>query len=347
MSLANQVSSAGFYVNEGGTGKRLRADALADRLVTRQWGLEPTLILVILGLSALLHSMQGYRFVILNVYFLPIALAGFFLGRYRAGVMALLCVLGVSIVTAVDLADPFAGGSPLVVALAVAVWGAVLGLTALLIGTLSDERFHKLSELHDAYVGVVEVLTQYLQSAHPRLKARSIRVAELSQRVAALLKLSMQEIDDIRVGALLYDVGHIEITTRVIRRAMDTLDANSLKAEPQTIQGTDLMLSLGSVLNGAVPFLLSQQEGRIEGNQETSADALLGAKIIRAVRAYDALTESAAGGRQLLPAQALQSLRADNSQTYGARVLTALEQAVRTAPVPSHRPCSEDTITMR
>jgi response regulator RpfG family c-di-GMP phosphodiesterase len=123
-------------------------------------------------------------------------------------------------------------------------------------------------------------------------------VAELSQKTAVRLKLSPREVDDIRVGALLYDVGNIEITTRVIRRAMDTLDADSSKAEPHTIQGTDLMLSLGSVLNGAVPLLLSQQEGRGEGDDGAS-DASLGARIIRAVRAYDALTDGAASDTRI------------------------------------------------
>ena len=80
----------------------------------------------------------------------------------------------------------------------------------------------KMEELHEAYVGVVEVLSQYLQSAHPRLKAQSGRVAELSQAMAVALRLSPKEIDDIRVASLLYHVGSIEITTKVIRRAGET-----------------------------------------------------------------------------------------------------------------------------
>ena len=192
-----------------------------------------------------------------------------------------------------------------------------------LIGTLSDERTSKLHELHDAYVGVVEVLSQYLQSAHPKLKARSTRVAELSQQVASRLKLSARDIDDIRVGALLYDVGNIEITTRVIRRAMDTLDADTSKLEPQTIQGEDLMLSLGSVLNGAVPLLLNQQEGRPQENDPGKVP--MGARIISTVRAYDALTEGAAKGQRLTQAAAFAELRSNKAGGYDANVLTALE----------------------
>ena len=43
--------------------------------------LEVALILVCLGLAALLHVMQGYKIVILNLFFLPVVLLmGFELG---------------------------------------------------------------------------------------------------------------------------------------------------------------------------------------------------------------------------------------------------------------------------
>ena len=310
--------------SEGTTQASFRSpDDLTHKSSQQQRLLEVMIIVLTMGITVLLYRMQVYRMVILNLYFLPVTLSGFFLGRYRAGVIAVLCVLGASIVTAMSLSD--AAGTPLLTAFAVAVWASVLGLTALLTGTLSDERTGQLEELHDAYVGVVEVLSQYLQGAHPRLKARSIRVAELSHNVAARLKFSPREIDDIRVAALLYDVGNIEITSRVIRRAIDTLDSDTGKQESQTIQGMDLMLSLASVLNGAVPLLLNQQDGH-DGCQDDSSNAPLGARIISAVCGrYDGLTEGASGGHRLEPAAAIRGasqsfarLRSGDSVGLGA-----------------------------
>jgi HD-GYP domain-containing protein (c-di-GMP phosphodiesterase class II) len=312
----------------------LKAKALHQQRI-----LEVSLILLAIGITALLFRMQGFKIVILNLYFLPVVISGFFLGRYRAGVLAVLCVLGASIVTAMGLFDVIGANSPLVTALSVAVWAAVLGLTAILIGTLSDDRASKLEELHDAYVGVVEVLAQYLQGAHPRMKARSIRVAELSHNVATRLRLSPREIDDIRVGALLYDVGNIEITTRVIRRAMDSLDTDSSKAETQTIQGTDLMVSLASVLSGAVPLLITQQENRSPAEIGAMGNIPLGAQVIASVRAYDALTEGAAGDHRLTPSAAIHELRAGKPSPYDPAVLAALERVVlqndRSSPLSS------------
>ena len=305
---------------------RIADDEMSSKLLHQRRLFELMIIVLALGITALLFRMQGYKLVILNLYFLPVTLAGFFLGRYRAGVVAVLCVLGASLVTVMSLSD--AAATPLVTAFAVAVWAGVLGLTALLTGTLSDDRTSQLEELHDAYVGVVEVLSQYLPGAHPRLKARFVRVAELSHNVAARLKFSPREIDDIRVAALLYDVGNIEITSRVIRRAIDSLESDTCKNEPQTIQGMDLMLSLASVLNGAVPLLLNQQDARQD--RRTPWPAMLHWEHASS-RRYVTMTRSRKGPTRDIewtPWQRFTNWRTNRIPAYDPAVLAALERLV-------------------
>jgi K+-sensing histidine kinase KdpD len=126
----------------------LEEDGFEKSVTTSQRAAEISLILVTLGLTVLLYQMQGYKMVILNLYFLPVVVSGFFLGRYRAGVMAVLSVIGASAVMAMSLSELSRTSSPLVIALAVAVWAAVLGLTAVLVGTLSDERANRLKLFH-------------------------------------------------------------------------------------------------------------------------------------------------------------------------------------------------------
>ncbi|MCA9054532.1 MAG: hypothetical protein KDA75_11885, partial [Planctomycetaceae bacterium] len=120
--------------------------------------LELMLIIVTAGLAAVLYSTEAMKMVALNLFYLPVVLAGFFLGRYRAGVLALLSVVVATIVIATDITGFANAQSPLMVGLAVTLWGAVLGLTALLVGTLCDDLTAKAIEAHEAHVGVVEVL---------------------------------------------------------------------------------------------------------------------------------------------------------------------------------------------
>ena len=100
-----------------------------------------------MALTCLVYKTDGYRLVTLNLFFLPVVLAAFFLGRYTAGILAVFCVSTTSIVCVLQLDDFASFTSPLAIGLAVTVWGAILCLTALLVGTLSDERSAQAVEL--------------------------------------------------------------------------------------------------------------------------------------------------------------------------------------------------------
>ncbi|MBI1903100.1 MAG: hypothetical protein HYS13_18525 [Planctomycetia bacterium] len=287
--------------------------------------LETMLVLIAAALACLLHYTAGMKMVVLNLFYLPVVLAGFFLGRYRAGALALLSVIAATIVVAADLDAFLPGSSPIMVALAVTVWGASLGLTAILVGTLCDERDRKAVEAHEAHVGVVEVLARYLQSANPRLEHQALRVARLSAKVGERMFLPTKEIDDIRVAALLIDMENIEITARVIRKAFDELEDSGTKGVQRTFSGTELVRSLGSTLRGAFPLLLMQ--ATVDGETPT-ADVPLAARIIRTVRAYVQLVDSRADDETRSPAQAIDDLRCDVDADHLPAVLDSLETIV-------------------
>jgi K+-sensing histidine kinase KdpD len=293
---------------------------------------ELMLIVVVTGMAYLLYCMGAYKIVVLNLFFLPVVLAGYFLGRTNSGVLALFSVLVVTIAVTVDLESFVIHSRPLIVVLVLSIWGASLGLTAILLGTLCDERARTLKDLHTAYVGVVEVVAKYLQSANQKVKARATRVAELSQEVALQLRMTQREIDDIRVAALLHDLGNVEITTRLLTRAVDALEANPDVAERNTFSGLDLVHSLGAVLSSAMP-LLAAQDGTAKQvlDYDTTVGATsvpLGGRIIHAVREYDALVHGSAGNKRWSPAEALQIMRKDISAAHDETVLAAIEQVI-------------------
>ena len=294
--------------------------------------LEVMLIVVVLGMAYLLLHMDFYKVVILNLFYLPVVLSGYYLGRSSAGVLALFAAIAVSMAATLSVTGFTGNDMPLMVGLVLVVWAANLGLTAILVGTLSDERSTKIEELHEAYVGVVDVLTTYLHSADPRIQARSVRVAEVSQQVAEALHLCRQDVDDIRVAALLHDVGNVEITTRLISRAVDTLEARNPVETNHTFLGTDLLQSLGTVLHRAVPLVLNQDDAIREavtterGGVET--DMPIGAQIIRAVRQFISLTATGDGRPAMSPQAAMQQLQANHSELYDPKVLEALEGVV-------------------
>lgn len=296
--------------------------------------LEVMLLIVTAGLAAVLYHTDSMRLVVLNLFYLPVVIAGFFLGRYRAGVLSLLCVVFATIVIAQDLNGFANANSPMMVGLGITLWGAVLGLTSLLVGTLCDDRITKSVEAHEAHVGVVEVLARYLQAANPHLESRAKRVADLCESVAKKMRLSAKEIDDIRVAALLMDIENIEITARVIRKAVGELEDDG--ASSKTFHGSDLVQSLGSVMSGAFPLLLNQTGSNSEDFNRPEVP--FGARIIRVVRAYVDLADDPWESGDVKPLEVVEQLRGDAESDYHPAVLHALEEVVDLIPSRKSEP---------
>jgi hypothetical protein len=302
--------------------------------------LELVLIVIVVGMACLYFKMGAQRIIVLNLFYLPIVLSGYYLGRLNTGVLALFCSLVVILVSTSDSAGFAAFDSPILVYLALAVWAAVLGLTAIIVGTLCDERAATVNELQEAYVGVVEVLSKYLQTGDTTGNADSNSVVKLSQDVASDLRLSRKDVDDIRVGVLLSDLGNVEITTRLINKAISTLESGPESLKKRTFLGMELVQSLGSVLHDAVPLLADQNEcggsGLAMEDDLKCYDSPLGVRIIRTVRAYAERTTGKAGRPGLTPEEALAELRNDSDREHDQAVVEALARVVRRrAPAPA------------
>ena len=266
-------------------------------------------------------------------------LAAFYLGRYRAGILALLCVVCAAVITALDLNTLATVTSPLAVGLALTIWGAVMGINSLLVGTLGDERMDKIKELHDAYVGVVEVLARYLNSSDPKVCDRTAKVVQLSQDVAVQMRLSEKEIDDVRVAALLQDIENIEVTAKVIRKAVGDLAQPGRKKQLEhTFHGSELVQSLGAVLTGALPLLGNRGEcpdlDEADASDQVPAEHGFGAQIIRTVRDYVALLYQ---DPSMNPRKALDALENGLQGNPHPAVIHAIQQVVLRSRDPASR----------
>ena len=152
----------------------------------------------------------------------------------------------------------------------------------------------------------------------------------MSQAVAHELKLSARECDDIRVAALLYDLENIEITAKVIRKAVGDLETQQNSTQ-YSFQGSELAHSLGSVLSGAFPLLLSQGEAEPLGEHEVRNETPLGARIIRAIRSYDCQKRETGltnGGWGATDQDVIDELRRDLDSDHPETVIDALERVI-------------------
>ena len=156
--------------------------------------------------------------IVLNFYYLPVLVAAYFLGR-RTGVMVAVFSISSSL-SVLGLPDPIPRlpfvprpcEHPFVM-------GGFLILTSVTVGTLYEANERRLHDLKNAYVGIVEILSKYLESTDPYTKGHSERVAALAMEISIAMELPRADVETIRVAGLLHDIGKIEVSGEILRKA--------------------------------------------------------------------------------------------------------------------------------
>ena len=83
----------------------------------------------------------------------------------------------------------------------------------------------RLHDLKNAYVGIVEILSKYLESTDPYTKGHSERVAALAMDISIAMELPRADVETIRVAGLLHDIGKIEVSGEILRKAAQLTSA--------------------------------------------------------------------------------------------------------------------------
>lgn len=301
-------------------------ESLSDR-----W-FELLLVTIVLGVTLIAHHLLNVAPIIVHFFYLPVIIAAHYFGRNLACLTALFSVLAVSIFV---LADPArymtTVSTPLILALTLCVWAGFLGLNAILVGTLCDQRVKQMQELRQAHMGIIEILSKYLQAADQYTKSHSMRVADMSEAVATEMGLKQIEIENIRVGALLHDIGKVEISTRLIQKAAGLDEAERMEMDSHTVRGAELVRSLGSILEGAIPIVLHHHDHYSETSKTEGLhgeDIPIGARVVAVADAYDAIVTDRPYRRGRTPQEAMAIIREASGTQFDPNVVTAFNRVM-------------------
>jgi putative nucleotidyltransferase with HDIG domain len=228
----------------------------------------------------------------LNFYYLPVLVAGYVLGRRMSVLTAVFCValIAFSAINNPHVFQNKSGGWFLVSDLM--IWGGFLILSGYVVGTLYEQKEQKLRELKNAYVGVLEILTKYLESYDRYTRSHSLRVADYSTNIAIAMELPRNQVENIKVAALLHDIGKIEISSDLIKKAASLTDDEKREVDTHAQKGLELLSMVGGVLKEAMPiveahhtyFVEHTADGKGHGKQVP-----LGARIIAVADSFDAM----------------------------------------------------------
>lgn len=236
---------------------------------------ERLFILLLVGAMLGIHYVVEQKFALLSFYYLPAILAGFFGGRRFA------VVSGVFVVSLVFFFQAVVGlgtepGFELDVAMTLVPWGGFLILTGYVVGILAEQSALRLAEVKNAYLATLELLTFHIEATERHQEGHSKRVSELAVAIARVLTLSEEQIEDLRIAAMLHEVG--------------TKDQRLLRLLARS--ATDTTVPLGRAMRGAAQLIGEYGHYYEIVGEDWDIDALPlapGVKILAVADAFETL----------------------------------------------------------
>ena len=181
-----------------------------------------------------------------------------------------------------------------------------------------------------AYTGAIRALATALDARDPYTAGHSERVSVLSVAIGRTLALSAEEVEVLRLGALLHDIGKIGVPDDVLRKP-GTLTAS----EYDIIRQHPV---LGARILRSVPFLLrhipivelhhERPDGRGYPHGMRGDDIPPAARIVHVADAYDAITSARAYRRARASGDALKELWRCAGTEFHAEIVGALAMAL-------------------
>lgn len=164
-------------------------------------------------------------------------------------------------------------------------------------------------------------------------RQHALRVADMAERIAAGLGLAAPSRREIRVAALLHDIGKLALDNMILCKSLDAMTAEEL-----SLFKTHSSLSAGAVepLPGIKPVVdaVRHHHERHDGTGypgSLSGNAIpLGARIIAVANAYD-LMVSQVNGTPCTGAQAVQRILSESGKSFDPRVCETLARVVGNA----------------
>jgi len=183
----------------------------------------------------------------------------------------------------------------------------------------------------DAWRSITKGLLQVLLARDVDTYHHSLQVAAYSVWLAEEIGLCEAEIERIRTGALLHDIGKLGISDEVLNKKSELSEPEIVSMRTHPVVGYELLTHFGNVYTPILPIVLSHHE-RIDSkgypHQAAAATLEVGVRIVSIADAFDSMTREKAYRGRLPFHWAVKELRRCAGTQFDAELVELFAQAL-------------------
>ena len=188
---------------------------------------------------------------------------------------------------------------------------------------------HSANQLYSVFLEASETLLQSIEKRDPYMANHTKRVVAICEILAHYLDLSAEQKQNLKIAALLHDIGKIGIERKILLKEDKLTDEEYKKIQKHPLIGVEI-IGQGEHLKDVIPGMCYHHErtdgnGYPEGLKDKSIP--LSAKIIAVADAYDAMTTNRPYQRALNSREAIDELQRCTGIQFDEQVVTAFIQA--------------------
>ncbi len=206
-------------------------------------------------------------------------------------------------------------------------YGSYFVLLFILPLLLARYSFKLYLDSRSLHIRTITALSRAIEAKDPYTKGHSQRVAYLSEKIAAHLRLPGKTVQDLKLAALLHDVGKIGVEDRILNKPDRLTEKECAEIRKHPVIGREIIeeIRLPQTVNDAI--LLHHRyydgSGYPEGD-EYPKELPLVAAILGIADAYDAMTSDRPYRKRMESETAVEILKQNSGSQFDPRVVEAM-----------------------
>ena len=189
--------------------------------------------------------------------------------------------------------------------------------------------FSSTHQIYSAFLEASEALLHSIEKSDPSMAGHTKRVVALSEIIAHYLHLNPEEKQNLKIAALLHDIGKIGVEEKILAKEEKLTEAEYKEIQKHPLIGVEI-IGNSDYLKDVITGMCYHHE-RTDGNGYPEglkdANIPLLAKIIAVADAYDAMTTDRPYQMALQSCEAIAELQRCTGVQFDEQVVNAFIQA--------------------